>query len=114
MKWLAVLLMASLHPVAASAQSAPPPTPTDIKPGSITCEDVPYPHPVSYLPMTLYGQDIRMAYMDVPAQGQPNGRNVVIFHGMNFVGLYWGRPYDEHRYDGLLVIDTVIIWYVCV
>ena len=44
------------------AQGAAPPTPADVKPGSITCEDVPYPHPVSYLPMTLYGQDIRMAY----------------------------------------------------
>jgi hypothetical protein len=55
---------------------------------------VPYPYPVSYLPMTLYGQDIRMAYMDVPAQGQPNGTTVVLFHGMNFAGFYWGGPID--------------------
>ena len=52
MKLLAVVLTACFVPVATFAQS-PPPTPTDIKPGSITCEDVPYPHPVSYLPMTL-------------------------------------------------------------
>src|SRR5688500_5753826 len=86
------------------AQTAAPPTPTDVKPGSITCEDVPYPHPVSYLPMTLYGQDIRMAYMDVPAQGQPNGRTVVLFHGMNFAGFYWGGPIDALRKEGFRVI----------
>ena len=75
-----------------------------MKPGSITCEDVPYPHPVSYLPMTLYGQDIRMAYMDVPAQGQPNGRTVVLFHGMNFAGFYWGGPIDALRKEGFRVV----------
>ena len=49
----------------ASAQTAVV-TPADIKPGSITCEDVPYPYPVSYLALTLYGQDLRIAFMDVP------------------------------------------------
>ena len=67
-------------------QSQAPPTPTDVKPGSITLEDVPYPHPVSYLPLSLYGQEVRMAYMDVPPEGQANGRTVVLFHGMNFFG----------------------------
>ena len=75
-----------------------------MKPGSITCEDVPYPHAVSYLPMTLYGQDIRMAYMDVPAQGQPNGHTVVLFHGMNFAGFYWGGPIDALRKEGFRVV----------
>ena len=46
------------------------PTPADIKPGSINLEDVPYPHPVSYLPLTMYGQDVRLAYMDVVPAGQ--------------------------------------------
>ncbi len=48
--------------VSAAAQGPPaaePPTPTDVKPGSITCEDVPYPYPVSYLQFTTYGQDVR-------------------------------------------------------
>ena len=56
------------------------------------------------LPMTLYGQDIRMAYMDVPAQGQPNGRTVVLFHGMNFAGFYWGGPIDALRKEGFRVV----------
>src|SRR3984957_9471276 len=47
--------------------------PADVKPGSITYEDVPYPYPVTYLPLTLYGQDVRMAYMDIPPAGHPNG-----------------------------------------
>ena len=54
--------------------------------------------------MTLYGQDIRMAYMDVPAQGQPNGRTVVLFHGMNFAGFYWGGPIDALRKEGFRVV----------
>ena len=47
------------------------PTPTDVKPGSITCEDCPYPFPSSYLPLTLYGQDVRMAFMDVAPPALP-------------------------------------------
>ena len=100
-----MLSVIALLPSLAFAQAAaPPPTPADVKPGSITCEDVPYPHPVSYLPMTLYGQDIRMAYMDVPAQGQPNGRTVVLFHGMNFAGFYWGGPIEALRKEGFRVV----------
>src|SRR5262245_1804310 len=63
------------------AQTAPP-APKDVQPGSITYDDVAYPYPVSYLPLTVYGQDVRMAYMDVPPSGSPNGRVVVLFHGM--------------------------------
>src|SRR5271165_6177655 len=36
---------------------AGPKAPADVQPGSITYEDVAYPHPVSYLPLTVYGQD---------------------------------------------------------
>ena len=55
-----------------------PKAPTDVKPGSITYEDIVYPYPVAYLPLTLYGQDVRMAYMDVPPAGsaqRPHGRS---------------------------------------
>lgn len=34
---------------------APATPPADARPMSINLEDVPYPHPVSYLPLTLYG-----------------------------------------------------------
>src|SRR3984893_7161161 len=82
------------------------PTPADVKPGSITCEDVPYPQPVTYLSFKMYGQDVRMAYMDVAPAGQPNGRTVVLLHGMNFAGFYWQGPIDVLRKDGFRVVVT--------
>ena len=44
----------------------PVPTPTDIKPGSINCEECPYPYPSKYLDLSVYDQDVRIAYMDTP------------------------------------------------
>ena len=32
---------------------APAQAPADVKPGSINCEECPYPHPKSYLALTL-------------------------------------------------------------
>ena len=81
-----------------------PTAPSDVKPGSITYEEVPYPYPVQFLPLTLYGQDVRMAYMDVPPAGQPNGRTVVLFHGMNFGGFYFAGPIDVLRKAGFRVV----------
>jgi pimeloyl-ACP methyl ester carboxylesterase len=81
-----------------------PKAPADVKPGSITYDEVAYPHPVAYLPVTLYGQDLRMAYMDVPPTGQPNGRTVILFHGMNFGGFYFAGPIDVLRKEGFRVV----------
>ena len=78
--------------------------PTDIPPGSITYEGIEYPYPVQYLPLTMYGQDVRMAYMDVPPAGQPNGRTVMLFHGMNFGGFYFSGPIDVLRKQGFRVV----------
>ena len=84
------------------AQSDAPPK--DVKPGSITYDEIAYPYPVSYLPLTLYGQDVRMAYMDVPPAGPPNGRTVVLFHGMNFGGFYFAGPIEVLRKQGFRVV----------
>jgi pimeloyl-ACP methyl ester carboxylesterase len=81
-----------------------PKAPSDVLPGSITYEEVPYPYPVSYLPLTLYGQDVRMAYMDVPPAGTPNGRTVVLLHGMNFGGFYFSGPIEVLRNAGFRVV----------
>jgi pimeloyl-ACP methyl ester carboxylesterase len=78
--------------------------PIDIKPGSITYEEIVYPYPVLYLPLTLYGQDVRMAYMDVPAAGTPNGRTVMLFHGMNFGGFYFAGLIEVLRNQGFRVV----------
>jgi pimeloyl-ACP methyl ester carboxylesterase len=81
-----------------------PKAPADVKPGSITYDEIAYPHPVAYLPLTLYGQDVRMAYMDVPPAGQANGRTVVLFHGMNFGGFYFAGPIEVLRKEGFRVV----------
>src|SRR6476646_1926315 len=86
------------------AQGDAPKAPADVKPGSIGYEDVAYPYPISYLPLVLYGQDVRMAYMDVPPLGQPNGRTVVLFHGMNFGGFYFAGPIEVLRKEGFRVV----------
>ena len=86
-------------------------TPTDVKPISITCEECPYPYPSAYLPMTLYGQDVRMAYMDVAPQGQPNGHTVVLLHGNNFAGFYFGNMAEAMRKEGFRVIIPDQIGY---
>src|SRR5436853_4940235 len=101
---IAAALAALISPSPAAAQTTPaPPTPTEVAPGSITCEDVPYPYPVSYLPLTLYGQDVRMAFMDVAPAAAPNGHTVVLFHGNNFAGFYFGGVIDALRTKGFRV-----------
>lgn len=104
-----MILLASGSQPAVGAQGrgqAPqqPATPTDIQPGSITSEDVPYPQPVSYLPLTVYGQQVRLAYMDVAPASPANGRTVVLLHGMNFAGFYFGGPIDVLRKEGFRVV----------
>jgi pimeloyl-ACP methyl ester carboxylesterase len=97
---------------AATAQPNPPVVaPSDVRPGSITCEECPYPYPSSYLPLTLYGQDVRIAYMDVAPTGAPNGHTVVLLHGNNFAGFYFGGPIDALRKEGFRVIVPDQIGY---
>ena len=106
---------ALLLSVSAAAQSrpaaAPVATPTDVKPGSITCEDVPYPFPTSYLPLTLYGQDVRIAFMDVAPSAAANGHTVVLLHGNNFAGFYFGNVIEALRTQGFRVIVPDQIGY---
>jgi pimeloyl-ACP methyl ester carboxylesterase len=62
------------------------------EPLGIALEGYPYPFPVRLLPVTLQGQDLRMAYMDVAPTAAPNGRVVLLLHGKNFFGAYWEGP----------------------
>ena len=45
-----------------------------------------------------------MAYMDVAAQGTPNGHTVVLLHGNNFAGFYFGNIAEALRKEGFRVI----------
>jgi pimeloyl-ACP methyl ester carboxylesterase len=48
-----------------------------------------YPHPLQHFSFTSQGQPLQMAYMDVAAKEQANGRIVVLMHGKNFCGATW-------------------------
>jgi pimeloyl-ACP methyl ester carboxylesterase len=107
---MSAAVLAASSGLSAQNQTPAPPTP-DVKPGSITCEECPYPHPSSYLPLTLYGQDVRIAYMDVSPSGTPNGHTVVLLHGNNFAGFYFGGPIDALRKAGFRVVVPDQIGY---
>lgn len=100
----AILLAVTAVSQAQTPTYQTPKAPTDLKPGSITYEEVTYPYPVSYLRLTLYGQDVNMAYMDVPPAGAPNGHTVVLFHGMNFGGFYFAGPIEALRKEGYRIV----------
>ena len=78
---------------------------------SINLEDVPYPYPVVYLSFNLEGQDVRMAHMDVAPLGTPNGKSVVLLHGMNFFGEAWSSTIEMLRKEGYRVIVPDQIGY---
>jgi len=96
---------------AAGAQEPPPTPPADWGPMSINLEDVPYPHPVSFMSFTLEGQDVRMAYMDVPPAGPGNGKSVILLHGMNFFGEAWTDTIEILRKEGYRVVVPDQIGY---
>jgi pimeloyl-ACP methyl ester carboxylesterase len=97
--------------VSAQRGAAQVPTPADIKPGSINSEDAPYPYPSVNFPLALHGQDLRMSYMDVAPTGAANGHTVVLFHGNNFGGFYFGGPAEALRKEGFRVIIPDQIGY---
>jgi pimeloyl-ACP methyl ester carboxylesterase len=76
----------------------------EMLPLSISMEDYDYPYPVKLLPLTVEGQDLRMAYMDVPPEGAPNGTAVLLLHGKNFFGAYWKETIRTLSQNGFRVI----------
>ncbi len=78
--------------------------PADYGPVSVDLADVPYPYPVSTFSFVLYGQDVRMAYMDVKPTGAANGQTVVLLHGFNFSGEAWRGTIDVLAREGFRVV----------
>jgi pimeloyl-ACP methyl ester carboxylesterase len=64
---------------------------------------VTYPFAVSYKTMQSQQEEMRMAYMDVPALN-PNGKTIVLLHGKNFNGAYWEQTIKELNKKGYRVI----------
>ena len=86
-------------------QSAPPSKPpTDWGPISINMEEVSYPYPVSYFNFSVYGEDVRIAYMDIAPRGQSNGRTVIFHHGGLYYGWYWAKQIESLSLEGYRVI----------
>ena len=111
-----ILALLLIHPAARLAAQEgnilpPAPTPPDIKPGSVTCDECPYPYPSKYLDIRVYSQDVRISYMDVAPQGAANGRTVLLLHGNNFGGFYFKAIIDALTKEGFRVIVPDQIGY---
>jgi len=77
-----LLLLTALSAMPAHAES-------DVEPLGIALEGYAFPHPVKFHTLSYRGEDLRMAYMDVPPTGAANGKTVLLLHGANFFGAYW-------------------------
>ena len=94
----AVLFCAALLQLPATAAAA------ELQPLSISLEGYDYPYPVQFLPLSIEGQDLKMAYMDVPPSGKGNGKAVLLLHGKNFFGAYWKETIAQLSAGGYRVI----------
>jgi pimeloyl-ACP methyl ester carboxylesterase len=80
------------------------PKPTRLPALGICLEEYEYPYPVQFFPVTSDLQSLRMAYMDVPPDGQPNGKTVVLFHGKAFGGYYFHNVIEALTGSGYRVV----------
>ena len=69
----------------------------------INLENYQYPFPVKFIPLTIQGEKLKMAYMDVQPQ-KPNGKSIVLLHGKNFNGAYWEKTAKALTQSGFRVI----------
>ena len=75
-----------------------------LEPLGLALENHPYPHPVRFFPVTVEGQDLRMAYMDVAPTAAANGQTVLLLHGKNFFGAYWAGTIQALTAAGYRVV----------
>ena len=75
----------------------------------INLENYKYPFEVKYINLDLQGSSFhegstyQMAYMDVQPQN-PNQQTVMLLHGKNFNGAYWGETARALAAEGFRVI----------
>jgi pimeloyl-ACP methyl ester carboxylesterase len=62
-----------------------------------------YPFPVQFISLNIQGNVLKMAYMDVKPSN-PNGHVVMLLHGKNFNGAYWGHTAKILADNGYRVI----------
>ncbi|KYG61388.1 alpha/beta hydrolase [Bdellovibrio bacteriovorus] len=62
-----------------------------------------YPFPVKFFNFRSQEQDLKMAYMDIPA-GRPSAKVIVMLHGKNFPGAYFEQLILGLNQEGYRVI----------
>ena len=74
-----------------------------INPLDIDLTNYQYPYPVHFIALNIQGEALKMAYMDVKPSNA-NGHVVVLLHGKNFNGAYWGQTAKVLSENGYRVI----------
>ena len=74
----------------------------EVSPG-LDLEAIAYPFPVHHMPLAIQGEQLQMAYMDLPAE-KANGQTVLLLHGKNFNGAYWEQTARDLSANGYRVI----------
>ena len=107
------LLISAAVPAGAQDWPAEPPAEAPAHWGAVSAnfEDIPYPYPVHFLELNRFDQDMRMAYMDVPPSGPPNGQTVFWQHGMNFYSEAYTPSINALSEAGFRVIAVDRIGY---
>jgi pimeloyl-ACP methyl ester carboxylesterase len=95
---LAILIFSTL-----AIHAQPTHTPDTLVVLGPSLEGLVYPYPVKYITLNEQQQVLKMAYMDVqPAR--PNGHAILLLHGKNFCGDYWGATASLLAANGYRVI----------
>ncbi|WLH93347.1 alpha/beta hydrolase [Pseudomonas hefeiensis] len=98
-RWLPSLFLTAALPLFAQAEN-PPEGPAY----GPELQGFEYPYTLKHFPFQSQGKALQMGYMDVPAQGQVNGRTVVLMHGKNFCAATWGDSIKALSEAGYRVI----------
>jgi pimeloyl-ACP methyl ester carboxylesterase len=74
------------------------------EPFGIGLEGFAYPYPVHMFAIAAEGERLNMAYMDVPPEGDANGRTALLLHGRNFPSSYWQATIKALSASGYRVV----------
>jgi pimeloyl-ACP methyl ester carboxylesterase len=69
----------------------------------INLKNYEYPYPVKFIKVFDQEQQLQMAYMDIKPDNY-NGKNVMLLHGKNFNGAYWGTTIAALAKEGFRVV----------
>src|SRR6204780_5463936 len=79
-------------------------TPDALPALGICLEEYEYPYPVQFFSLNTDLQPMKMAFMDVRPNKEPNGKTVVLFHGKAFGGYYFHNVIEALAGSGYRVV----------